>query len=84
MAPRSTGRRTTELWAARLPAGGAKWWPSDLDAIVPAERVTAVGRAHYESLSRDAAVNDFIPLLVYRFAKEELIAGRRDDLHEAA
>ena len=56
----------------------------DLEETVPAERVDAVARAHYESLSVGAAINDFIPLLVYRFAREELVRGSRDGLHDAA
>jgi hypothetical protein len=56
----------------------------DLEDSVPAARVTAVGRAHYESLHRGAAINDYIPLLVYRFAKEELVASRRDELQDSA
>lgn len=51
---------------------------------VPAEQVVAVGTSHFERLQRDAAVNDFIPLLVYRFTREELVAGRHGDLHVAA
>lgn len=51
---------------------------------VPAEQVVAVGTGHFERLQRDAAVNDFIPLLVYRFTREELVAGRHEDLHVAA
>lgn len=56
----------------------------DLGHDFPHERVVLVGRAHYESLRRDAVVNDYIPLLVYRLAKEELRSGARDELHDAA
>jgi hypothetical protein len=55
----------------------------DLDGTVPAERVSAVGRAYYHSLRQDAAINDFIPLLVYRFASEELDTSSRVQLHGA-
>lgn len=54
----------------------------DLGGAIPLER--AVSRAHYNGLRRDAAINDFIPLLVYRFAREELVTATRTDLHEAA
>jgi hypothetical protein len=56
----------------------------DLGDAVPAERIGAVSRAHYDMLRRDAVINDFIPLLVYRFAKEELVASTRDALSDAA
>jgi hypothetical protein len=56
----------------------------DLGQDVPAEQVLAVGTSHYDRLQRDAAVNEFIPLLVYRFAREELVAARPAELHIAA
>jgi hypothetical protein len=56
----------------------------DLASDVPPEQVLAVGTSHYERLQQDAAVDDFIPLLVYRFTREELVAVGRDDLHRAA
>jgi hypothetical protein len=31
-----------------------------------------------------ATVNDFLPLLVYRFTTEDLIETSRDELHRAA
>ncbi len=56
----------------------------ELEGQVPEERVTAVAHAHYESLNHSAAINDFVPLLVYRFAMEELVTSTRDELHDAA
>jgi hypothetical protein len=56
----------------------------DLGGVVPLERIRAVSDAHYVGLRRDAAINDFIPLLVYRFARDELVTAALDDLHEAA
>ncbi len=50
----------------------------------PPEQVRAVGYDHYERLRREATINDFIPLLVYRYAKADLVHGWREDLHEAA
>ncbi len=50
---------------------------------VPASQVTAIGRAHFHQLSADARIPDFIPVLVYRFTREELRCSR-DDLSRAA
>ena len=52
--------------------------------VVPPEHVHAVGRRHFERLSRHATVTDFIPLLVYRFTREELLYGDPERLHDAA
>jgi hypothetical protein len=56
----------------------------DLGDNAAADQVTTIGHDHYERLRRDATVNDFIPLLVYRFTREELVRSRRDELHDAA
>jgi hypothetical protein len=40
-------------------------------------RVKTVGRRHFERLLRDARVLDYIPLLVYRATKEDVLAARR-------
>jgi hypothetical protein len=56
----------------------------ELKGQVPEERIIAVAHAHYESLNRRAAFNDFVPLLVYRFAKEDLVTSRHDELQDAA
>jgi hypothetical protein len=56
----------------------------ELDGRVAAPEITAVARTHYESLVQDAAINDFIPLLVYRFTKEELVQSQPDELRRAA
>ena len=53
-------------------------------AAVPAERVAAVGRYHFERLRRDASVPDFVPLLAHRLAKEDLLSGTTHRLGEAA
>jgi hypothetical protein len=57
---------------------------ADLGGDVSTEHVLAVGTRHFERLQRDAAVNDFIPLLVYRLTREQLVAAGRPDLHVAA
>lgn len=51
---------------------------------VPASFVTALGQAQFEQLRANAKIPDFIPVLVYRFAREELIRIGREDLHRAA
>jgi hypothetical protein len=56
----------------------------DLGDSVAADDVTTIGRVHCERLRRDATVNDFIPLLVYRLAREELVQSRRHELVDAA
>jgi hypothetical protein len=63
----------------------------DLEALrcefagrVPADHVTQIGNDQFEKLSRDATINDFIPLLVYRQTREELLSCEHDDLHRAA
>lgn len=53
------------------------------DDVAP-DRVEVVVMGNYERLRREAKINDFIPLLVYRFAKEDLVSSRRDELHHAA
>jgi hypothetical protein len=51
---------------------------------VPASRVTAVGAAYFDGLRAEARIPDFIPVLVYRYTREELLRVTRDDLHHAA
>lgn len=57
---------------------------TELAGTPSAEQVTAVGNVHFERLRQEATVQDFIPLLVYRFTKEELVYSTRDRLHDAA
>ncbi|MGZ4360915.1 MAG: three-helix bundle dimerization domain-containing protein [Gaiellaceae bacterium] len=56
----------------------------DFGDAVGAQRAHAVGVSHYESLRHHATIYDFIPLLVYRYAKEELVQVKREELHNAA
>lgn len=56
----------------------------DVGDGVAAERIGAVAVGHYERLRREATINDFIPLLVYRLTKEELVRAGRDELPDAA
>ena len=48
------------------------------------DQVISVGRRHFEQLSADARINDFIPVLVYRGTRDELCRCKRDELSEAA
>jgi hypothetical protein len=56
----------------------------DLAGSAGADRVNAVSHSYYDRLRRDAVVNDFIPLLVYRLTKEELVRVKGDELPHAA
>jgi hypothetical protein len=47
------------------------------------DQVGRVGRSYYEHLSREATVTEFIPVLVYRYTKDELAGCEPDELHEA-
>lgn len=49
-----------------------------------ADTIASAAHDHYERISTDATVNDFIPLLVYRFTKEEFVSVSREELHHAA
>jgi hypothetical protein len=40
-------------------------------------RVEAIGQMHFERLLRQARVLDYIPLLVYRATKDDVLAFRR-------
>ena len=56
----------------------------ELAEVAPAGEITSVSREHYERLRGPASITEFIPLLVYRFTKEELVTSRREELHHAA
>ena len=46
--------------------------------------MTRIGTDRFRKLLANATINDFIPLLVYRQTREELIACTADELHESA
>ena len=46
----------------------------ELAGRITSDQITAVGRARYDILCEHATVNDFIPLLVYRFTKDEVLS----------
>jgi hypothetical protein len=56
----------------------------ELEGSGRTRQVTLVGGRHLERLRRDATVTEFIPLLVYRFTKEELVDGTREELPDSA
>lgn len=47
---------------------------------IPASRVTAAGEAYFDRLRADARIPDFIPVLVYRFTREELVRAGSEEL----
>jgi hypothetical protein len=49
--------------------------------VVPIPPVRA---GHYERLRGQATIFDFIPLLVYRSTKDELLLANPERLHDAA
>ena len=49
-----------------------------------ADRIKAVGRHHYERLLADATITDYIPLLVYRFTREDLLGAKPEQMQAAA
>jgi hypothetical protein len=51
---------------------------------LPGSLVTTVGRAEFEQLRANATITDFIPLLVYRYTREELVRIDGEELHRAA
>lgn len=50
---------------------------------VPADQVTEIGKDRFERLLENARINDFIPLLVFRQTREELLVSGPDELHRA-
>ena len=52
--------------------------------FIPENQVAAIGRAHADWLRAEARILDFIPVLAYRFAREELVEIRQDELQQVA
>jgi len=50
---------------------------------VPTEEVTQIGNEHFEELLEHATITDFIPLLVYRHTREELLEVRSERVLES-
>ena len=78
MAHQLTPQELERQTAARLNA-----LKRELGDSVAAEQVETVGRRHLQRLCRDAKVTDFVPLLVYRFAREELVYADSGRIHDA-
>ena len=68
----------------RLTARRLEALSRDLEGRVSTDTVVAVGRGHFERLLDRARFGDFIPLLVYRFTKEDLLAAEIVRLEHAA
>lgn len=47
-------------------------FPDDVD------RIDDIGQAYFERLRADARIEDFLPILVYRFTRDELRAAPVD------
>jgi hypothetical protein len=47
----------------------------ELAGTIPPEEIHSVGAQHLERLTRTAKIGDFVPLLVYRFTRDELRGG---------
>ena len=56
----------------------------EFDGQFTPEHIEAIGRANFERLIVGARVLDFIPVLVYRATRNNLIDIRTDRLHDAA
>jgi hypothetical protein len=56
----------------------------ELGDRVDHDEVLAVGHRYYDELRRNATIHDFIPLLVHRFTKDELVRSSRKRLSDAA
>jgi hypothetical protein len=68
----------------RQTAAGLDALRRELEPEIPPERVTTVGHQHFERLRCHATVTDFIPLLVYRLTREELLYGETVALEDVA
>jgi hypothetical protein len=55
----------------------------EFEGEIPPSEVTPIVEAHFARLREQARIEEFIPVLVYRYAREELRI-RRDELHHAA
>jgi hypothetical protein len=74
--------RTDSNQLERQIAGRLDALQRELGPDVPADLVAALGRYHADRLLAEATITDFIPQLVYRATKDDLL--RRDTLEQAA
>jgi hypothetical protein len=77
-------RKMTQQELERQTTARLEWLQTELRGSVEPARVTTVGRRHFDRLSRGATVTDFIPLLVYRLTREELLREEPRRLNDAA
>ena len=56
----------------------------EFDEVIPASNVTEIGERYYDQLREEARINDFIPVLVYRYTRKELVEAGFEELHRSA
>jgi len=56
----------------------------ELGGRVSPDEVRSVGTRHFERLCRQASIFDYVPLLVYRSTKDELLLGVPERLQDVA
>ena len=56
----------------------------ELDGMADEQVVERVGTSHLQRLVQHATITDFIPLLVYRCTKDELMRGAEVELVRSA
>ena len=72
--------RTDSSQLERQIAGRLDALQRELGSDVPADLVAALGRYHADRILAEATITDFIPQLVYRATKDDLL--RRDTLEQ--
>jgi hypothetical protein len=53
-------------------------------AEIPSDRVTALAESELDRLRAEARIVEFVPVLMHRYAREELLRIRRDELRLVA
>ena len=76
-------RDATEETLRRKMSQGFESLRNEFADISP-ERVTAFGEAEFDRLRSDARITEFIPVLVHRYAREDLLRLREQKLRPAA
>jgi len=57
---------------------------TEFGAKVSPDVISKLCDDHLRTLRSQATIYDYIPLLVYRHTREQLLAGTRDELHRSA
>jgi len=52
--------------------------------VVPETEIGRLSEANLSALRSTATIYDYIPLLVYRFTREQLLRSAPDELHRSA